>query len=40
MAVLRLRMHQKGFVYSIYKVFDAKVNAEGTSVAYTKKDIC
>ena len=29
----------KGIVYSIYKVFDAKVNAEGTSVAYTKKDI-
>ena len=25
--------------YTIYKIFDAKVNAEGTSVAYTKKDI-
>ena len=27
----------KGVVYSVYKVFDAKVNADGTSVAYTKK---
>lgn len=29
----------KGIHYTIYKIFDAKVNAEGTSVAYTKKDI-
>ncbi len=36
MAVLRLRMHQR-IHYTIYKIFDAKVNAEGTSVAYTKK---
>ena len=28
----------KGIVYSIYKVFDAKVNAEGTSVAYSTKN--
>lgn len=27
----------KGIHYTIYKIFDAKVNAEGTSVAYTKK---
>lgn len=27
----------KGVVYSVYKVFDAKVNADGTSVAYTKR---
>lgn len=30
----------KGIVYSIYKVFDAKVNAEGTSVAYSTKKFC
>ena len=29
----------KGVVYSVYKVFDAKVNADGTSVAYTKKNL-
>ena len=29
----------KGIHYTIYKIFDAKVNTEGTSVAYTKKDI-
>ena len=29
----------KGIHYTIYKIFDAKVNAEGTSVAYTKKNI-
>lgn len=29
----------KGIVYSIYKVFDAKVNAEGTSVAYSTKNL-
>lgn len=29
----------KGIHYTIYKIFDAKVNADGTSVAYTKKDI-
>ena len=28
----------KGIVYSIYKVFDAKVNAERTSVAYSTKN--
>ena len=27
----------KGIHYTIYKIFDAKVNAEGTSVAYTKR---
>ena len=29
----------KGVVYSVYKVFDAKVNVDGTSVAYTKKNL-
>ena len=29
----------KGVVYSVYKVFDAKVNADGTSVAYTRKNL-
>ena len=29
----------KGVVYSVYNVFDAKVNADGNSVAYTKKNL-
>ena len=29
----------KGVVYSVYKIFDAKVNADGTSVAYTKGEL-
>lgn len=29
----------KGVVYSVYKVFDAKVSEDGTSVAYTKKSL-
>lgn len=29
----------KGVVYSVYKVFDAKVSADGASVAYTKKNL-
>ena len=29
----------KGIHYTIYKIFDAKVSADGNSVAYTKKDI-
>ena len=28
----------KGIHYTIYKIFDAKVNAEGTSVAYSTKN--
>ena len=29
----------KGVVYSVYKVFDAKVSADGASVAYTQKNL-
>lgn len=36
---ITIRNASKGVHYTIYKVFDAKVNADGTSVAYIKEEL-